>query len=358
MNHPNIATIYEIDEARGVHFIAMEHRRPDAAGDSRRRTLSIPQALAFAIPVAEALANAHDKSIVHRDIKPNNIMVSDEGYVKVLDFGLAKLIADGTDADHMHTTLVTRAGTLWGTVGYMSPEQAMGVTLDQRSDIFSFGVVLYELITGQAPFGGTHAMAILHAVTFEQPTPLSRLKPEAAGELERVVNKMLQKKAGERYQHMKDTIVDLKRLQKDDGLMAHAYATRASAPAATGARIVILALLIAARRAGQPASGAEPAAGHHHRDIFALVERKHHHRDQDRAAAQDGAAGGDGHHTAAARRDGAATIADTLRLVPASTHGGRRWAASSASSLGSTPFRAACSCSSTACRTTARTKAG
>ena len=216
LNHPNIATIYEIDEARGVHFIAMEY----ISGRSLRtildeRPLSVAEALAFAIPVAEALGNAHDKSIVHRDIKPNNIMVSDEGYVKVLDFGLAKLIVEGADPDHTQTTMVTRAGTLWGTVGYMSPEQAMGVTLDQRSDIFSFGVVLYELVAGQQPFAGAHAMAVLHAVTFEPPTPLSRIRPEAAGELERVVNKMLQKKAGERYQHMKDAIVDLKRLQKD-----------------------------------------------------------------------------------------------------------------------------------------------
>ncbi len=217
LNHPNIATIYEIDESRGVHFIAMEY----IGGRTLREILDdgtalpIAQALGYAIPVAEALANAHDKSIVHRDIKPNNIMVSPEGYVKVLDFGLAKLVVGGADADHTDTTMVTRAGTLWGTVGYMSPEQAMGVTLDHRSDIFSFGVVLYELVTGQPPFAGNHAMAILHAVTFEPPTPISRLRAEAAGELERVVNKMLQKKAGDRYQHMKDTIVDLKRLQKD-----------------------------------------------------------------------------------------------------------------------------------------------
>jgi len=215
LNHPNIATIYEIDEARGVHFIAMEY----IGGRTLRAILdagtpSIAQALALAIPVAEALANAHDKNIVHRDIKPNNIMVSDEGYVKVLDFGLAKLILDAADAD-THTTLMTRPGTLWGTVGYMSPEQAMGVTLDQRSDIFSFGVVLYELVTGYQPFVGNHAMAILHAITFEPPAPIHRIRPEVSAELERVVHKMLQKKAGERYQHMKDAIVDLKRLQKD-----------------------------------------------------------------------------------------------------------------------------------------------
>jgi class 3 adenylate cyclase/predicted Ser/Thr protein kinase len=216
LNHPNIATIYEIDESRGVHFIAMEY----IGGTTLRAlldagTLPVARALAVAIPVAEALANAHDKNIVHRDIKPNNIMVSDEGFVKVLDFGLAKLMLDGDDPDHTQTTMVTRPGTLWGTVGYMSPEQAMGVTLDQRSDIFSFGVVLYELVTGCQPFIGNHAMAILHAITFEQPAPIHRIRAEVSPELERIVNKMLQKKAGDRYQHMKDAIVDLKRLQKD-----------------------------------------------------------------------------------------------------------------------------------------------
>ena len=124
-------------------------------------------------------------------------MVSDEGYVKVLDFGLAKLVLDGADAD-THTTLMTRAGTLWGTVGYMSPEQAMGVTLDQRSDIFSLGVVLHhELVTGYQPFVGTHAMAVLHAITFEPPAPIHRVRPEVSGELERVVPAECCKKASD-----------------------------------------------------------------------------------------------------------------------------------------------------------------
>jgi class 3 adenylate cyclase/predicted Ser/Thr protein kinase len=214
LNHPNIATIYEIDEYEGVNFISMEYiggGTLKAVLDSE--TLSPSRVLDFAIPVADALKNAHDKNIIHRDIKPTNIMVSDNGYVKVMDFGLATLVAmPETDAS---TNMLTQAGMMYGTVGYMSPEQAMGVKLDQRSDIFSFGVVLYELITGQQPFVGANAMAVFHAVIFDQPVPIGRLRPDAPGELERVVNKTLQKKANERYQTLKDVLVDLKRLRND-----------------------------------------------------------------------------------------------------------------------------------------------
>jgi class 3 adenylate cyclase/predicted Ser/Thr protein kinase len=213
LNHPNIATIYEIDDFNGVSFIAMEYIGGRTLKDILgAKTLTVREALDLAIPIAEALANAHEKNIIHRDIKPTNIMVSDDGYVKVLDFGLAKSVADN---DSSVSGMLTQAGTVWGTVPYMSPEQAMGVALDQRSDIFSFGSVLYEVITGLQPFTGNNPMAILHAVTFDHPVPISRVKPEASGELERVVNKTLQKKAAERYQSLKDTLVDLKRLRKD-----------------------------------------------------------------------------------------------------------------------------------------------
>jgi len=217
LNHPNIATIYEIDECEGVSFIAMEYiggRTLRAVLDAE--TLAPSRALDFAIPVAEALSTAHDKNIIHRDIKPTNIIVADEGYVKVLDFGLAKLVGmPEADAEVTRTDLLTQAGMIFGTVAYMSPEQAMGVKLDQRSDIFSFGVVLYELVTGQRPFAGANPMAVLHAVIFDHPLPISRHRPDAAGELERVVNKALQKKANERYQSLKEMLVDLRRLRND-----------------------------------------------------------------------------------------------------------------------------------------------
>src|SRR5439155_14324975 len=142
---------------------------------------------------------------------PTNIMASESGYIKVLDFGLATLVAmPEMDDGSTPTNMLTHVGMTCGTVGYMSPEQAMGVRLDQRSDIFSFGIVLYELITGRRPFVGANAMAALHAVIFDNPVPVCRLRPDAPTELERIVNKTLQKKANERYQSFKEALVDLK----------------------------------------------------------------------------------------------------------------------------------------------------
>jgi class 3 adenylate cyclase/predicted Ser/Thr protein kinase len=220
LNHPNIATIYEIDEHNGVQFIAMEYiggRTLKAVLDME--TLSPARVMDFAIPVAEAVQTAHDKNIIHRDIKPTNIMVSDAGYVKVLDFGLATLgSAPVSDDENAPTTALSQAGVSVGTVGYMSPEQAMGVRLDQRSDIFSFGIVLYELVTARRPFVGENAMAVLHSVIFENPMPIGRIRPDVPGEFERVVNKMMQKKANDRYQSLKEALVDLKRLRNDVSL--------------------------------------------------------------------------------------------------------------------------------------------
>jgi serine/threonine-protein kinase len=225
LNHPNIATIYEIDEHNGVNFIAMEYiagRTLKALLDTE--TLSLARILDLAIPVAEALRTAHDKNIIHRDIKPTNIMASDIGYIKVLDFGLATLAAPPeTDDANTPTNMLTHVGEMCGTVGYMSPEQAMGVKLDQRSDIFSFGVVLYELITGRQPFAAANPMAVLHSIIFDNPPPISRLRPDAAGELEVIVNKALQKKANERYQSLKEALADLRRLRNDISRAAGDY---------------------------------------------------------------------------------------------------------------------------------------
>jgi serine/threonine protein kinase len=213
LNHPNIVTLHDIVNDGGVDFLVLECVRGKSLHDLiPPKGMPLADVLAYGTEIAEALAAAHAAGILHRDIKPANVMVTLDGHVKVLDFGLAKSVSEN---DSGRTGGLTQAGTIWGTVPYMSPEQAMGVQLDQRSDIFSFGSVLYESITGQQPFFGSNPMAILHAVTFEHPVPISRLQPDAAGELERVVNKALQKKAIERYQTLKEALVDLKRLRKD-----------------------------------------------------------------------------------------------------------------------------------------------
>lgn len=218
LNHPNIATIYEIDERDNISFIAMEYIEGKTLTEIvKSQRLSILEVLNIAIPVAEALSKAHDKKIIHRDIKPTNIIVSSEGYVKVLDFGLAKVtpveIVDGAQ-ETLHSSVLTQAGTVWGTVSYMSPEQARGIEVDQRSDIFSFGIVLYELVAGRRPFLGNNHLAIVHAIIAETPPPLSQFNPDATGDLERIVTKALVKEPDGRYQGMRDMLVDLKVLRQ------------------------------------------------------------------------------------------------------------------------------------------------
>lgn len=217
LNHPNIATIYEIDEGDRVSFIAMEY----IEGKTLAEMIKVPglttrEVIDIAIPVAEALLKAHEKNITHRDIKPTNIIRSNEGYIKVLDFGLAKVNPPvgitGTTEKPTDTAALTQAGTLLGTVAYMSPEQARGFTVDQRTDIFSFGVVLYELLTTKLPFTGVNNLAILHAIIAENPLPIRTLNPEVPGELEAIVDKTLLKEPNDRYQSMKDMLVDLTRL--------------------------------------------------------------------------------------------------------------------------------------------------
>jgi len=153
LNHPNITTIYEIDEVNQKCFISMEYVDGNSLKELiYKRTFAIDEILAIALKIAEGLKAAHKKEIVHRDVKSDNVMVTDEGEVKIMDFGLAKLKG---------VTKLTKTGTTLGTLQYMSPEQAQGIEVDQRSDIFSFGVVLYEMITGQLPFKGEHEAALI-----------------------------------------------------------------------------------------------------------------------------------------------------------------------------------------------------
>ena len=222
LNHPNIITIHEIGEAPGeyggTHFIASEFIDGHTLrGVMTSGQLQLSDALDIALQVASALAAAHDAGIVHRDIKPENVIVRPDSLVKVLDFGLAKLTARPSDVNPSAVTALrvdTEAGVVMGTAHYMSPEQARGQEIDARTDIFSFGVVLYEMIAGRLPFQGSSVSDVIASILTREPLPLSRFVPEAPPELLRIVSKSLEKDREERYQVVKDLLLDLKRLKK------------------------------------------------------------------------------------------------------------------------------------------------
>ena len=210
LNHPNIVTIYDIDtqeiDGQPVQYIAMEY----VAGETLdqligRKGLRIRDVLKFAVQIADALASAHAAGIVHRDLKPSNVIVSPQGTVKILDFGLAKL-GESEDADAYAETLhgegspLTEEGTILGTVAYMSPEQADGKKVDSRSDIFSFGSVLYEMATGQRAFAGGSKLSSLSAVMYKDPEPASQKVAEVPPELDRIIARCLKKDPGRRWQ--------------------------------------------------------------------------------------------------------------------------------------------------------------
>jgi serine/threonine-protein kinase len=207
LNHSNIATIHEIDEFNGQSFIAMEYIDGCTLKDKiNQGPLKLDQAIKITIQVGDGLHVAHEKGIVHRDIKPANIMLTEKGEAKITDFGLAKL----TDR-----TKLTKSETILGTVAYMSPEQTQGTKVDRRSDIFSLGGVLYEMITGQSPFAGDYDQAMVYSILNEEPEPITGLRTGVPMELERIVNKTLAKSPDERYQHLDEMRVDLVALQKD-----------------------------------------------------------------------------------------------------------------------------------------------
>ena len=207
LNHTNITTIYEIDEVEGECFICMEYIEGKNLKDRiESAPLKIAEAIGIALQIAEGLQEAHQKGIIHRDIKSANIMQTTRGQVKIMDFGLAKLAGQ---------TRLTKTGATMGTFAYMSPEQAKGEKVDHRADIWSLGVVIYEMVTGQLPFKSKYEQAIVYSIMNEEPEPMTGLRTGVPMDLERIVAKALEKKKEDRYQRIDEMLVDLRRLKRD-----------------------------------------------------------------------------------------------------------------------------------------------
>lgn len=256
LNHPNILTVYEIGVGESGHYIATEFIQ----GETLRKRLSsgkLDLSLVFdiAIQVANGLVAAHEAGIMHRDIKPENIMLRRDGYAKILDFGLAKptpgMSGRATESATI-ASLDTTPGIVMGTVKYMSPEQARGLALDARSDIFSLGVVLYEMVTGRVPFEGPTSTDTIATILHRDPPPLARFSPDTPAELERILTKALAKDREERYQTARDFVIDLKGLKQRLEIDAEIQRTGGVMTVVSGVGLLSGSNAVAARPAEEP----------------------------------------------------------------------------------------------------------
>src|SRR5678815_2624180 len=219
LDHPNICTIFDLDEVEGLHFIAMQY----VEGRNVRQLvnghpLDLKSALKIAIQVTDALAAAHARGIIHRDIKSGNVMVTPSGAVKILDFGLAKLLDDSDDSSKstIHRTDLTEVGVPYGTATYAAPEQARGDRVDKRADIFSTGVLLYEMLTGTWPFRGKTTIDVRHAVLHDPPRPIAELRSSAIPpRLQQIIDKALEKEPKDRFQNMEDFRNELRQVLQE-----------------------------------------------------------------------------------------------------------------------------------------------
>src|SRR6476469_6988406 len=236
LDHPNICTIFDFDEVDGVHFIAMQHVegknvRQLVAG----RPLELRTALLIGLQVADALAAAHNRGIIHRDIKSGNVMVMPSGQVKVLDFGLAKLLDDSDDSSKstIHRTDLTEVGVPYGTATYAAPEQARGDRVDKRADIFSMGVLLYEMLTGTWPFRGKTAVDVRHAVVHDEPVPLAQARPDPVPpRLQQILDRALKINPRDRYQQISQFRDDLRAVVREIALTSGAVIDESNLPVA------------------------------------------------------------------------------------------------------------------------------
>jgi serine/threonine protein kinase len=223
LNHPNICTLYDV----GPNYLVMEY----VEGEPLKAAPSVDRVMQYALQIADGVAAAHSKGIVHRDLKPGNILVTPDGRVKILDFGLATIHAVAP-TDATLTRGITDPGTAVGTVGYMSPQQARGETVDARSDLWAIGVIYYELLTGVRPFEGTTQAVIFEGILSKTPIPPSARNPKVPAEWERIVARLLEKDRTTRYQSAHDLLADLKRVNRDSSSMGPRHYRRR--PAAAG----------------------------------------------------------------------------------------------------------------------------